>query len=68
MDNKRPYHDGDVEDFFHAAAAVEYFNSFLTERSLKHSLLSKPVDVENKYGCQILATEDEVLEHLRELV
>jgi hypothetical protein len=67
MDNKRPYRDGDVEDFFHAAAAVGYFNSFLTERSLKHSLLSKPVDVENKYGCRILATEDEVLEHLREM-
>lgn len=67
LDRSRRYKKGDVEDFFHAATAVGYFDVFLTENSLKHLLLSKNVNAAERYGCTILAKEEEVIHFLRSI-
>lgn len=68
IDRNRKYKKGDTADFFHAATALGYYDIFLTESSLKHMLLSKGVNLREKYGCVVLSAEDEVLAHLRTLV
>lgn len=68
IDRNRKYKKGDTEDFFHAVTALGYYDIFLTESSLKHLLLSKEVNLGEKYACVVLSAEAEVLEYLRTLV
>lgn len=67
MDRSRKYKRGDVEDFFHAASAIGYFDVFLTENSLKHLLLSKNINATERYGCRVLSKDDEIVKFLRDL-
>ena len=67
LDKKRKFKKGDFEDFHHATLAVPYFDVFLTESSLQHLLRSKDIDAEKKYGCTVLSTAQEVLNHLKTL-
>ncbi|QDV53514.1 hypothetical protein [Gimesia fumaroli] len=67
LDAKRKFKKGDVVDFHHATLALPYFDIFLTEASLQHLLQTKEIDAEKKYGCKVLSSEQEVLDHLRGL-
>ena len=63
----RKYKKGDFEDFRHATLAMPYFDVFLTESSLKHTLTNKPLNFDQKYGCKVISSEDDALQYLRKL-
>lgn len=67
MDPKRNYKKGDAQDFYHAAAALGYYDVFLTEASLKHLLHTKDLRSVADYGCVVLSDEKEVLDYLAAL-
>ncbi len=64
---KRKYKKGDFEDFRHATLALPYFDVFLTESSLKHTLTNKPLNLDEKYDCEVISTEEDALNYLRKL-
>jgi len=63
-DQGRGFKPGDGADLFHAAAAIPYCNAFLTDRSMRHLLTTPPTDLAGLYGCTVLATVDEAIQHL----
>jgi hypothetical protein len=60
-DRERKYRPNDLDDLGHAACAVPYCDIFLTERSLKALLTSKPLRFHELYDTKIIADEDEAI-------
>lgn len=63
----RKYKKGDFEDFRHATQALPYFDVFLTESSLKHTLTNTPLHFDQKYDCKVISSEEDALKYLRNL-
>lgn len=66
-DQKRRFKPGDWHDALHAAAALPYFQLFLTDRPLAHLLNSPPVSIGSRLGTQMISELPEVLDALAAL-
>ena len=66
-DKQRKIKANDIWDFGHAAAALPYYNLFLTENSLKHLVTSPPLCYDKLYGVKVIADEDEAIAALESL-
>jgi len=55
FDDRRSYKRGDCEDFRHAGSALPYCNCFLTEKSLRHLLCTKPLNLDAEYGVKVFS-------------
>jgi hypothetical protein len=64
----RKFKQGDGADLFHAASAIPYCDTFLTDRSLHHLLTTAPTDYAVLYGAKVLSSVTEAIEHLSQLV
>lgn len=58
----------DFFDFRHAAAAVGYCDAFLTERAMRTVLTSKPLSLDSRFGCRVMAQTDDAIDYLNSLV
>ena len=63
----RKYNKGDLDDHFHAKAALPYCNFFFTERILGTLLRSKPLEFDKQYACEVLWGDEEILNRLKRL-
>lgn len=66
-DQGRKFKPGDSADLFHAAAALPYCDAFLTDSSMCHLLTTPPTDLAGLYGCTVLRTPADAIEHLMRL-
>jgi len=68
MDSTRRYKPTDTPDFFHATAALPYFDVFLTERSLKHLLTRTDMALDKLYDCRVVARPSEATAEIEYLL
>lgn len=63
----RPFKKGDLHDHLHAKAALPYCDMFLTERTLGTLLTEKKLELDKKYGCQVLWEDQIIVEELSKI-
>lgn len=54
-ERSRKYEANDMPDIGHATAALPYFDTFLTERSLRHLLTRKDLGLDRLYDCMVVS-------------
>jgi len=66
--NKRQRIEGnDLFDFHHAAAAIPYCDSFLTESPLRTMLQSKHLGIQADFPCVVISSESEAAQYLESM-
>jgi hypothetical protein len=68
IDGDRQYKANDIDDFYHAAAALPYCHLFLTEKSMAHLLTSKPLEFNRLYTTRVAAKPADAIKALEELI
>ncbi|MFA5762378.1 MAG: hypothetical protein WC931_02175 [Bacilli bacterium] len=66
-DKRRPLKANDLFDFWHAAAAIAYCDSFFTEKALRTMVMQKNLALDERHHCHVIADPVEALEYLRNL-
>jgi hypothetical protein len=66
-DKERRFKPNDLFDFYHAAGALPYCHIYLTEKSMRHLLISKPLELDHHYGCEVINDPAEALNVLNRL-
>jgi len=61
FEKPRAYKPGDCEDFRHAAAALPYYDTFCTDRSLKLLLCHKLLRYDQAYSTVIVSDDEEII-------
>ena len=64
-DRSRKYEANDMHDIGHAMAALPYFDTFLTERSLRHLLTREDLGLDVLYGCTVVSDPRMAIETIR---
>jgi hypothetical protein len=67
IEKYRKYKKNDSFDFWHAEAALPYFDAFLTENSLSHLLKRNDLKLDKKYNCEVISNLSEAVQFVREL-
>lgn len=62
------YKENDLFDFSHAAWALPYCNGFFTEKPLQGWICSNLLKLDGLYGTKVLSREEDVLEHLNQVL
>jgi hypothetical protein len=65
MDRGQKYKATDMHDIGHATAALPYFDTFLTERNLRHLLTRQDLGLDRLYGCTVVSEPTEATETIR---
>jgi hypothetical protein len=64
-DRDRKFKTNDIHDIGHATAALPYFGTFLTEKSLQHLLTRKDLGLDSLYNCTVVADPSIAIETIR---
>lgn len=62
----RQFKAGDAEDHYHAIAALPHCDIFATDRSFRHLLTTKPLELDLRFQCQVVASGEELVEILKQ--
>ena len=62
----RQFKPGDAEDHYHAIAALPHCDIFATDRSSRHLLTTKPLELDRRFQCQVVASSEELVESLEQ--
>ena len=65
METSRKYKATDMHDFGHATAALPYFDTFLTEHSLRHLLTRQDLGLDRLYDCTVVSDPRAATETIR---
>lgn len=66
-DKNRKYEANDFEDIRHACVALPYYDTFCTERSLRHQITQGHMQLDKDYNTLVISTDTEFLEHVKAL-
>jgi hypothetical protein len=64
-ERSRKYEANDMHDIGHASAALPYFDTFLTEHSLRHLLTRKDLGLDRLYDCMVVSDPRVATETIR---
>ena len=64
----RKYKPTDMHDIRHAEVALPYFDTFLTERSLRHLLTRTDLGLDRLYGCTVISDPNRAVEAVEKVV
>jgi hypothetical protein len=67
-DTRRKYKPTDIDDIRHAAAALPYFDVFLTERSLNDLVSRNCLHFHRLYRCQVVADPEEAVDLVERII
>lgn len=67
-DLNRKYRPTDMHDIRHAEVALPYFDTFLTERSLRHLLTRTDLGLDRLYGCTVTSDPNRAVEEVEKVV
>ena len=64
----RKYKPTDMHDIRHAEVALPYFDTFLTERSLRHLLTRTDLGLDRLYRCTVISHPNRAVEEVEKIV
>ena len=64
----RKYKPTDMHDIRHAEVALPYFDTFLTERSLRHLLTRTDLGLDRLYRCTVISDPNRAVEKVEKIV
>ena len=64
-ERNRKYEANDMHDIGHASTALPYFDTFLTEHSLRHLLTRKDLGLDRLYDCMVVSDPRVATETIR---
>ena len=67
-DRDRKYKPTDVHDFCHAETALPYFDTFLTENSLRHLLTRHDLGLHRLHNCTVISDPEIAVEEVKKAV
>jgi hypothetical protein len=67
-DTARKFRPNDIHDIRHAEAALPYFETFLTEHSLRHLLTRSDLALDRLYDCRVISEPHEAITEIERVI